>query len=208
MQIFPREMNLLPKVVTILATLALIGVVFVFWYYFSPKNLQVGYAPQQPVSYSHRLHAGELGMDCRYCHANVEKSAHAMVPPTQTCMGCHAAIKKNSAKLKLVRESWESGESIEWVRIHRVPDHAYFNHSVHVNAGVGCVSCHGRIDKMEVVYQAEPLAMGWCLECHRNPEPHLRPVAEVTNMDWVRPADYVPNLEAINPPENCSGCHR
>ncbi len=208
MQIFPREINLLGKVVATVAFLGLVATVFVFWYYFSPKNLQVGYAPKQPVPYSHRLHAGELGIDCRYCHSNVEEAAHAVIPPTQTCMGCHAVIKTESKRLEPVRASWESGEPIRWVRVHRLPDHSYFNHASHVNVGVGCVSCHGRIDKMEVVYQAEPVGMGWCLDCHRNPEPNLRPVAEVTNMDWVRPADWSPDLSAVNPPEHCSGCHR
>lgn len=208
MQIFPRELNLLPKVVGLSAALGLIAVVFVFWYYFSPKNLMVGYAPQQPVAYSHRLHAGELGVDCRYCHSNVERAAHAVIPPTQTCMGCHAVVKKDAYKLKPVRESWEADAPIPWVRIHKLPDHAYFNHASHVNAGVGCVSCHGRVDKMEIVEQVSPVGMGWCLECHRNPEPNLRPVSEVTNMDWVRPKDWKPDMSRIHPPENCSGCHR
>ncbi len=224
MQLFPRSLNRLPVVAGAGAALALGAVVFVFWYYFSPKNLQVGYAPEQPVLYSHRLHAGELGMDCRYCHANVERSAEAMIPPTQTCMGCHALVKKDSALLEKVRESWEKDIPIEWVRVHKVPDHAYFNHAAHVQAGVGCVSCHGRIDQMEVVELSVPLSMGWCLDCHRNPEPHLRPPSEVTNMSWtpsnktnstaaapVAPEGH-PSVDqaqlAVVPPQHCSGCHR
>ncbi|MGF1468591.1 MAG: cytochrome c3 family protein [Sandaracinaceae bacterium] len=220
MQIFPRSLNFLPLVAAIAVASAGAVVTFALTYYNGPRNYQVGYMPEQPVPYSHRLHAGELGMDCRYCHANVERSAHAMVPPTQTCMGCHAQIKTDSARLAPVRESWASGEPIEWVRIHNLPDHAYFNHSVHVSAGVGCVSCHGRIDQMEVVAQAEPLSMGWCLDCHRNPEPHLRPLDRITDMDWelgqspdeevnVREAAEVAYLaDHAVPPEACSGCHR
>ncbi len=147
----------------------------------SPRRAtDVGYAPEQPVPYSHALHAGQLGIDCRYCHNTVETAAHAAVPPTQTCMNCHAAIRKESEKLIPVRASYATGMPIPWVRVHDLPDYVYFNHSAHVRRGVGCVSCHGRVDTMEVVYQAEPLSMGWCLDCHRNPERHLRPVEFVT----------------------------
>jgi hypothetical protein len=212
MQIFPRTLNYLPLVGALGAAVAGGAVVFVFWYFFSPKNLQVGYEPEQPVQYSHALHAGELGIDCRYCHASVESSQEAMIPPTQTCMGCHAVVKPDSPLLAPVRESWESGEPIEWVRVHKVPEHAYFDHSAHLAAGVGCVSCHGRIDQMEVVGIREPIAMGWCLECHRNPEPHLRPRHLVTDMDW-EPGDpedeeLIADVSSLNPPEHCSGCHR
>jgi hypothetical protein len=190
-------------------------VAFIITYYFAPRNLQVGYAPEQPVPYSHRLHAGQLGMDCRYCHANVEYSAHSMVPPTQTCMGCHAQVRPDSARLEPVRQSWETGEPVEWVRIHNIPDHAYFNHAAHVSAGVGCVSCHGRIDRMEVVQQVEPLSMGWCLDCHRNPEPNIRPLGRITDMDWTQDQATAEEREEIaylqahaSPPEACTGCHR
>ncbi len=219
MQIFPRQLNLLPVVLGVVLTGGFVSTVGIFWYYFSPKNLQVGYEPEQPVPYSHRLHAGELGIDCRYCHANVERSAIAMLPPTQTCMGCHAEVAAEAESLAPIRESWESGRSVEWVQAHVLPDHAYFDHSIHVGAGVGCASCHGRVDQMEVVRVVEPIAMQWCLECHRNPDEHLRPVEHVTNMQWP---DNVPEAElaawqetghqeavlAINPPEHCSGCHR
>ncbi len=213
MQIFPKTLNYLPLVAAVIAAVTGGAVVFVFWYYFSPKNLQVGYTPRQPVPYSHQLHAGQLGMDCRYCHSGVEYSYNARVPPTQTCMGCHAIVHPDSAKLQPVRESWLTGDPIEWVRVHKIPDHAYFNHSAHVSAGVGCVSCHGRIDQMEVVGVVEPLGMGWCLECHRNPEPHLRPPSRVTDMDWGvdgnRPdEEQILALTSLNPPEHCSGCHR
>ena len=212
MQIFPRELNYLPLALALVAGGLGTFVFVLFWVYFSPTNLQVGYTPKQPVEYSHRLHAGELGLDCRYCHSQVERSHEAMVPPTQTCMGCHAVVHPESEKLSLIRESWETGESIEWVRVNQIPDHAFFNHSVHLAGGVGCVSCHGRIDQMEVVGMVEPLAMQWCLDCHRNPEPHIRPKSEVTNMAWVPDDNWLaqrPEVAAgLNPPMQCSGCHR
>src|SRR5262245_45318492 len=175
MQIFPRSLNYLPLIAAVGVALLGGGVTFGIWYYFSPKNTQVGYASEQPMPYSHKLHAGELGIDCRYCHANIERSQEAMIPPTQACMGCHAIMKKDSPKLAAIRGSWAGGTPVEWVRVHRVADYAYFDHSVHLAAGVGCVSCHGRVDQMDVVRQDKPLSMGWCLECHRDPTPNLRP---------------------------------
>ena len=212
MQIFSRHLNLLP-LVTAMAVLGGLGsITFLVWYYNSPLNTQVGYAPEQPVPYSHRLHAGELGIDCRYCHANVERSQEAMIPPTQTCMGCHSMVKTESVKLEPVRESWASNKPVEWTRVHKLPEHAYFDHSVHLAVGVGCASCHGRIDQMEVVRQQEPLSMSWCLDCHRNPGPNLRPKEEITNMGWEPPEDFeekaLAMAEGVNPPKHCSGCHR
>ena len=208
MQIFPRQLNLLPAVLAVAALAGGIGIVLVFCIYFSPRNLQVGYAPDQPVRYSHRLHAGELGIDCRYCHANVERSQEAMIPPTQTCMGCHNIVRNQSAALAPVRESWETGRSVEWVRVHKLPEHTYFDHSVHLAAGVGCVSCHGRVDQMEVVRIEQPIAMGWCLDCHRNPGPNLRPADQITNMAWEPDENWQPQVASVNPPTHCSGCHR
>jgi len=213
MQIFPRTLNYLPLVAAIGAALAGGAVTFVFWYWFSPKNLQVGYAPEQPIEYSHRLHAGELGMDCRYCHSSVEHSQEAMVPPTQTCMGCHAVVRPDSPKLEALRESWREDRAVEWVRVHKLPEHAYFDHSVHVAAGVGCVSCHGRVDQMEVVSVQQPLAMSWCLECHRAVRENnwLRPRNRVTDMAWQDgdgDEGLVADVSTLNPPEHCSGCHR
>jgi len=209
MQIFPRSLNQLPLVLGAVAALLGGGLTFGVWYFFSPKNLQVGYAPRQPVNYSHRLHAGQLGIDCRYCHANIERSAEAMVPPTQTCMGCHSVVKKDSALLERVRESWKTNRPIPWIRVHKLPDHAYFDHSAHLHAGVGCVTCHGRVDQMEVVKQVSPLSMGWCLDCHRNPKEHLRPREEITNMEWKPNADTSATLASmVHPPQHCTGCHR
>ena len=209
MQIFPRSLNLLPLVAAVALAVGGGVVTFIVAYYFSFWNVQVGYAPTQPVPFSHRLHAGQLGMDCRYCHANVERSGEAMIPPTQTCMGCHAVVRPESAALEPVRESWQSGEPIEWVRVHNLPDHAYFDHSIHLSIGVGCATCHGRIDQMEVVTNQTPLSMSWCLDCHRDPEPNLRPVSEITNMAWERrEGEEIEYARYVLPPETCSGCHR
>jgi hypothetical protein len=220
-QIFPRQANALPA----LSLLALLGGALLLtgfiWYYFSPEFYEVGYQPEQPVPYSHVLHVGQLGMDCRYCHNHVETSEHANVPSTQTCMNCHSQIRTESVNLLPVRESWATGEPIEWVNVHHLPDYAQFSHAVHVNVGVGCETCHGRVDQMEVVYQAEPLSMGWCLACHRNPEERLRDPALVTQMGYdeqtredetLRQERLEANIariaaQDIKPPQNCSACH-
>ena len=210
MQIFPRSLNYLPLVAAVGVAVLGGGLTFGIWYYFSPYNLQVGYAPEQPIPYSHKLHVGELGIDCRYCHANIERSHEAMVPPTQACVGCHSVVKRDSPKLALLRSSWATDKPVEWVRVHRVPDYVYFDHSVHLAAGVGCVSCHGRIDQMEVVRQQEPLNMAWCLDCHRDPGPKLRPKDQITNMTWTpSEAEATQFAEAtLRGPQHCSGCHR
>jgi len=212
-QIFPRKANVLPHL-TLAGSLAggVFAILFI-WYYFSPEYTDVGYAPEQPVEYSHRLHAGQLGLDCQYCHTNVKDAAHSNVPATQTCMNCHSQVRTESLKLLPVLESWATGESIEWIKVHKLPDYARFSHAVHTNNGVGCESCHGRIDQMEVVFQSEPLSMGWCLECHRAPEQFLRPNDEITTMGYEQPDDFVEqnlqriNAEGIQPPTNCSACH-
>ena len=211
MQLFPRSLNYLPLLIALAAMLGGAGLTFAIWYYNSPWNTQVGYAPVQPVAYSHKLHAGELGIDCRYCHANIERSQEAMIPPTQTCMGCHAVIKTDSVRLQPVRDSWASDKPLEWVRIHKLPEHAYFDHSAHLAVGVGCASCHGRIDQMEVVRQDQPLSMSWCLDCHRDPGKAIRPKDQVTNMAWTPSTDeaeLTALAQTVNPPQHCSGCHR
>lgn len=210
-QLFPKWTNKLPQII---GALVLAGgglVTFVVSYWFSPKHTDVGYAPEQPVAYSHKLHAGLLGIDCRYCHQDVEHSPHASVPDTNTCMNCHTNVLPQSAKLEPVRQSAKTGTPIPWIKVHMLPEYAYFNHEAHLRAGVGCVSCHGRVDKMEVVRQAEPLSMGWCLDCHRAPENHLRPQSELTNMDYVHDLAVAQKIKAekkLNPPTHCSGCHR
>ncbi|HOL73927.1 MAG TPA: cytochrome c3 family protein [Bryobacteraceae bacterium] len=181
---------------------------------FSPNRAETGYSPVQPVEYSHKLHAGNLGMDCRYCHSTVEHSGFAAPPTTETCMNCHKMVKPDSPLLQPVRESYASGRPIPWVRVHSLPDYVYFNHAAHVNAGVSCVTCHGRVDQMVQVRQVEPLTMKWCVDCHRDPAPHIRPRELVTKLDWQPdgdPAEIGRRLMAennIHPPENCSGCHR
>jgi menaquinone reductase, multiheme cytochrome c subunit len=191
---------------------------------FSPQATDVGFMPSQPVPYSHTLHAGKLGIDCRYCHTSVETGANANVPPSQTCMGCHTNLglpDEAAKRFELVKNRHAEGKSVDWVKIHDLPDYAYFNHSAHVRRGVGCVTCHGRIDQMDVVYQSKPLSMSWCLDCHRNPEQYLRPVSEVTNMTWMPPdgkdnATWVreewskpdSRVPKVRPSQDCSTCHR
>jgi len=214
--IFPRWSNLLPIKLTICATVLGTALTLGCWYYFTPKYTRVGYMPVQPVPFSHEIHVSQLGLDCRYCHSFVEVAAHSNVPNTQTCMNCHTQVQKDNPKLKPVHDSWETGKPIEWVQIHKTPDYAYFNHSVHVNRGVSCYSCHGPVNEMAVVYHAEPHSMAWCLDCHRAPENKLRPPQEVFNLDWTPPAGTTQReigLELkkkwnVNPPENCAGCHR
>lgn len=191
---FPRWANyLLPLVIVGFAGAAVYVPSFITLV-FAPQATDVGYAPQQPIPYSHALHAGQLGIDCRYCHSTVDKAAFAAIPPSQTCMNCHTAIRKGSNKLTPLYESWEKGTPVEWKKIHDLPDYSYFNHSAHINKGVGCNTCHGRIDQMEVVYQHEPLNMAWCLNCHREPEKFIRPADQVTNMAF-KPAD----VDVTNP---------
>ncbi|QDV62848.1 cytochrome c3 family protein [Crateriforma conspicua] len=191
-----------------------------------PETLNVGYKPEQPVPFSHALHAGQLKMDCRYCHNTVFDAAHAAVPPTATCINCHspanadgqtalAAVRTDSPKLLPIHESWLTGKSVAWKRVHNLPEYVYFNHAAHVNSGVSCKTCHGRIDQMEVVYQHEQLSMAWCIDCHRNFKKELRPQEFVTKLDWQPPADWDDEaIEAhvqefnINPQVHCAVCHR
>jgi hypothetical protein len=211
---FPKWTNSLRPVLGAALVLVPAYVVVVLALGGSPQTTAVGYQPEQPVPYSHALHAGKLGIDCRYCHTTVEVAAHAAVPPTQTCMNCHAKIRAESPKLIPVRESYATGLPVPWVRVHDLPDYVYFNHSAHVRRGVGCVECHGRVDTMEVVTEVGRLSMGWCLDCHRNPEKHLRPPEMATRMDWVPPEDpevYGRRLRQannINPSTDCWTCHR
>ena len=221
--IFPRGSNILPLKIVLCLAVAVPAVCAGAWYYFTPKYTRVGYQPPQPVNFPHDIHAGQLGMDCRYCHSFVEVAAHSNVPTTQVCMNCHSQVQRENPKLAPVRESWATGRPIEWVQIHKTPDYVYFNHSAHVNRGVSCVSCHGRIDQMPVVYHAEPHSMDWCLTCHRNPENFVRPVAQVTNLGWQPPTEnrestanaqkrlglkMVADLHLNPPDKNCAGCHR
>ncbi len=214
---FPKWVNPFLGVVVGLIAMGGAYTLAVAVYVAAPGTQRVGYAPKQPVLYSHALHAGQLGIDCRYCHTSVEDTAQASIPPTQTCMNCHTTIRANSEKLIPIRESYATGLPVEWVRVHDLPDFVYFNHSAHVNRGIGCVSCHGRIDKMEVVQQDQPLTMGWCLNCHRDPTPYLRPLDQITVMDYVPLEDQAVlgqqlkedyNIREREKLMDCSLCHR
>lgn len=214
MQQFPEWTNRLPLFLAV-AGLAVLGSgVGFFWYFGSPKFTDVGYRPTQPVPYSHKLHAGDLGIDCRYCHTGVETSARAGVPPIQTCMNCHKLILPESSRLLPVREAWATKIPVQWVKVHDSPDYVYFNHGVHVRAGVGCESCHGNVAQMEKVTLRQPLSMSWCLDCHRAPDPSLRRPEEVTKMNWTPEAGHAEFVarwkteKKIAPPEDCSACHR
>jgi menaquinone reductase, multiheme cytochrome c subunit len=198
------------------ALLAIVPIYLIGLIYFagSPVTTDVLYSPVQPVAYSHAQHAGELGIDCRYCHNTVENAAFAAIPPTATCMNCHKFIGAKSDKLLKVRESDASGDPIHWIKVHDLPDYVYFNHSAHVTRGVSCVECHGRVDRMVQVTQVERLSMGWCLECHRDPAPHLRPQEYITKLDWKPEqaprvlGEEIQKENNINPSTDCSTCHR
>jgi hypothetical protein len=211
---FPTWTDRLVPVLGAVIVLAPVYLVAMVYYGGSPQTTDVGYRPIQPVEFSHAMHAGDLGIDCRYCHNTVDRAAFAAVPPTATCMNCHKQIAADGEKLLLVRQAAASGDAIPWIRVNDLPDYVYFDHSAHVTRGVSCVSCHGRIDKMERVYQAHTLSMGWCLDCHRNPEPHLRPQSVITDLDWEPGEDPVLFGERlrkqnnINPKTDCSTCHR
>jgi len=172
---------------------------------------------EQPVPFSHQHHAGGLGLDCRYCHTSVEKSSFAGLPPTQVCMNCHRQVWSDSWMLEPVRASFRDRQPIAWTRVNNVPDFVYFDHGIHVHQGVGCETCHGRVDQMPLTWKAESLRMEWCLNCHRHPENYLRPREEVFTMSWRPP---VPQLELgrrlvteykVDSPSkltDCSICHR
>lgn len=184
----------------------------------SPYATGVGITREQPIPFSHAHHVNELGIDCRYCHTSVEDSHQAGIPPTKTCMNCHQQIWVGSEMLAPVRESYRTGKSIEWNRVHRVGDFAYFNHSIHVAKGIGCASCHGRIDHMHLVRQENTLLMEWCLDCHRQPEKHVRPRDQIYNMNFTpRDAGYGSQEEMgaelvkkyeIRTKQSCNTCHR
>ena len=212
--VFPKWTNRLPLALGLGVPVAAVAVIAAVNYWFSPRYTDVGYRPVQPVPFSHQMHAGQMGMDCRYCHTTVERAAHAAIPATGTCINCHRIIKPDSEAIKPLLESYDKNEPMHWVRVHQLPGYAYFDHRVHLAAGVGCATCHGRIDQMERVRLYAPLSMGWCLECHRNPGPNLRPVSEITNMAWdAKTAGYdwqsdPKRTRKLEPPQNCSGCHR
>ncbi len=229
--IFPRWTNLLPLKIAVCAGTAAGGAALALAYYATPKAQVVGYQPAQPIPFSHKIHVDQLGLDCRYCHSFVDVAGHSNVPGNNTCWNCHQHVQRESPKLQPLRDRMDAtlkhpdfGKPIEWVRVHKAPDYVYFNHSAHVNRGISCQSCHGDVDQMEVVYQAESHSMGWCLECHRAPENHLRPLEEVYNFNYDAET-YISNNPQlgvktteelglklkeqfnVKPKEACATCH-
>jgi len=214
-QIFHRSTNTFSKV-SIFGAVFFLG--FLLWLFGawsrSSWATQAGVAREQPIPFSHAHHVGDEGIDCRYCHTSVETSAFANIPPTKTCMNCHSQIWNTSPTLEPVRESFRSGNSIAWTRVHDLPDFAYFNHSIHVNKGVGCETCHGRVDKMPLTFQKASLQMEWCLDCHRHPEQYVRPREEVFKMGYEPPGDQIEmgrklvQEYKIRSLTSCSTCHR
>jgi Cytochrome c7 and related cytochrome c len=218
MQIFHRSTNTIAKV-SIFGAIFFLG--FLTWIYSTLLRSSYvtgqGVIRKQPVPFSHQHHVAGLGIDCRYCHTSVEKSSFAGIPSTETCMNCHRQIWTNAELLEPVRSSYANNTPIEWVRLNDLPDFVYFNHSVHVAKGVGCVTCHGPVDRMPLMFQHASLQMEWCLSCHRDPGPNLRPREEVFNVNWQAPAEpgQAKALQAklikdygVQSLTSCSTCHR
>jgi len=217
-QIFHRSANLIARfsvlALVVLANLALAVVLLVAR---SPYMTNQRVTRNQPLQFSHKHHVGDDGIDCRYCHTSVESSAYAGIPPTRTCMNCHSVLFNNVAYLEPIRESYRTDESIQWVKVHRLADYVYFNHSIHINKGIGCSTCHGAVNQMPLMFQASPLNMDWCLACHRHPEQNVRPRDQVFNMDWKAPANQEElgkklvaeyKIRTVNELTSCSTCHR
>lgn len=214
--LFPKWTNNLPRNIIIAGLLVGTAVTASVTYYFTPKYTRVGYQPIQPVAFPHSVHVAQLGLDCRYCHNGVEKSWYSNIPAASVCMNCHNQVLKDDDRLAVIRDSYATGKPVPWVQIHKMPDYVYFNHSVHVNRGVSCVECHGQINHMDVVYHAKPLSMSFCLDCHRDPAKHLRPLDKITDLDW-KPVDEATQLKngtafvhdwKVQSLQNCSTCHR
>lgn len=211
--IFKRRANTIARVSLVAIFLApFIVVVLLILYARSPLSTELLLPIRQPIEFDHRHHAGDDGIDCLYCHNTASQSSYAGIPDTYTCTGCHAQIWNQSSLLAPVREGSFTGKPMIWHKVNRLPDYVYFDHSIHVNKGVGCLSCHGRVDLMPVVMRQQMLTMGWCLDCHRNPEPHLRPLSEITSMRWTPESDEVGRRLAreydVKPRISCTTCHR
>jgi hypothetical protein len=213
--VFPPWSDTLFRVgiAVVVATAVLVPTAAILWAR-TPYTTQEGEPVQQPIAFDHRHHVRDDGIDCLYCHFEAPRSKVAGVPPTSVCMGCHAQVWQESSRLAPVRHSWFTGEPLRWHRVHQLPEFVYFDHSAHVSHGVGCVECHGRVDLMGAVYPVAPLTMSWCLGCHNDPDPHLRPLSEITNMEWEpegsRRAAGAAVRAALHvaPPVSCTGCHR
>ena len=192
-QVFDRSSNALARASLVLTGLIVIALgVALNSLQRSPWVTRQGQRPDQPVPFSHKHHVEGLGLQCQYCHTSVEKSSYAGIPPTKACMNCHSQIWTDAQLLEPVRESWATGKSINWIRVHDLPDYVYFNHEIHVNKGIGCASCHGRVDEMPLMYEENTLQMEWCLNCHRDPGKNLRPTSEIYNMAWAGPSTDKP----------------
>jgi hypothetical protein len=198
-QIFDRSSNALARMSLVLTGLIVIALgVTLDELQRSPWVTRQGQRPDQPVPFSHKHHVQGLGLQCQYCHTTVEKSSYAGIPPTKTCINCHAQIWTNAQLLEPVRASWATGQSLAWTKVHDLPDFVYFSHEIHVNKGLGCSSCHGRVDQMPLMYAENTLQMEWCLDCHRNPAKNLRPTSQIYNMAWEAPADDRPVWCAVS----------
>lgn len=217
-QLFTKKHNTLARLTLLLVVVGAAGLLGVNdLIHRSPYVRYTKVRRDQPVPFSHKHHTN-MGIDCRYCHTSVEVSGFANIPPTQTCMNCHNILYSDSDMLKPVRDSWESGESLEWTRVHDLPDFVYFNHSIHVNKGIGCATCHGRVDQMPLTWKEHPLFMQWCLECHRDPAQNVRPADKIFDMAFDPAslsreereqlvADY--GIDHANHRlTNCAICHR
>jgi hypothetical protein len=217
-QIFHRSFNTISRLTIFGAVFILAALGWVVWVLArSPYVTNAGVTGEQPVPFSHEHHVSKLGIDCRYCHTGVENSSFAGMPPTKTCMNCHSQIWVGSPMLEPVRESYRTGKPLEWNRVHRLAEFVYFDHSIHVNKGVGCASCHGPVNRMPLMWQHGSLLMEWCLECHRNPADRVRPREEVFNMDWQPPDDQAAlgqelvkkyRIRGEHEITSCSTCHR
>ena len=214
-QVFHPATNAVSRISVLLAVaLALFGLWLTMAINRSDYVTQAGVARDQPVPFSHAHHVADVGIDCRYCHTSVEKSSFAGIPPTKTCMNCHAQLFADSPTLAPVRESFRTNRPIVWTRVHDLPDFVYFNHSVHVHKGVGCVTCHGQVEQMPLTWQVASLQMEWCVACHRNPAPNLRPREAVFRVDWKPQEDPVAlgvrlmGEYDVHPRTDCSTCHR
>lgn len=216
-QIFHPSTNVISKLSIVAAVLAVPALGVSAYFTNMSYSTQVRIPHEQPIQFSHKHHVGDDGIDCRYCHTSVDKSASAGMPSTYTCMTCHSQIWDDSPLLEPLREAFRTGKPIEWRRVHDLPDFAYFNHSIHVKKGVSCVSCHGQVDEMPIVWKEKPLTMEWCVDCHKNPAKSLRPREYVYDLRWkpapgkaIDGATLAQDYHVLNGFQltNCSICHR
>ncbi len=216
--LFPPRSNLIAKASIVIGLVLLAAAIAVaVWYVHSPTFTHVGESVAQPVTFPHSFHVSGLGLDCRYCHATVDRSSFADFPPTETCMSCHSQVALDNPALEPVRQSWATGQPIAWNRVNQLPDFVYFDHHIHVDKGIGCENCHGRVDQMITDVKANTFYMAWCLDCHRDPSEFIRPVDQVFEMGYVPTTDQAVlgpqlmrdyNIQTANELMKCSTCHR